>query len=124
MRVIAHLALFLFALRALIPVGFMPDLQALASGSVEIVICTPDGLQSVRVDENGDRLPDDGKKDPVASEECPFHAVFAKSFSVPELQRPLPRLRHERVHFVIPPAAEIPAGRSGPPLGQRAPPHA
>lgn len=121
MRFCAQLALFLFVLRAAIPVGFMPDLGALANGTVEIVICTPDGLQTIRLDEGGTPLSDEEQR-PGSADECPFHAVVSKIFSIPDI----PVLPGAPVHEAAEPApariALLTSHVAGPPLGQRAPP--
>lgn len=121
-RLCAQLALFLFILRAAIPVGFMPDIGALANGAVEIVICTPEGLQTLRVDQDGQPLPDDGKQ-PASSDECPYHAVVSKLFAVPDTPV-LPGRPFLEVTKPAPARITLRSVRAaGPPLGQRAPPY-
>lgn len=121
---IARLALLLFALRAAMPVGYMPDLGALRDGRFEIVICTPAGPKTVEVDaeERPTEPTNPDRQDTSASIECPFQAAVSKAVVVPDLTsiraahayRPaLPSRSAERT---------LTAPSQGPPLGSRAPP--
>src|SRR3546814_11418692 len=47
-RTLARLTVLLFALRALLPIGFMPDLGLLKQGGFQIVLCTQIGKASCR----------------------------------------------------------------------------
>ncbi len=118
-----YLCMALFALRSLIPVGYMPNMQALGQGKIEIIICTPAGTQSTFVSiKTPHHQPDpDNAYDGMLS--CPFSVVNAQGmlagspglgvevFNLPELVAP--SLNHSQV---------INVRLSGPPLGSRAPP--
>lgn len=118
-----YLCMALFALRSLIPVGYMPNMQALGQGKIEIIICTPEGTQSTFVSiKTPHHQPDpDNAYDGMLS--CPFSVVNAQGmlagspglgvevFNLPELVAP--SLNHSQV---------INVRLSGPPLGSRAPP--
>ena len=120
--VIAWTFLALLLLRAAIPVGFMPDLDALRDGRIEIVVCTPSGLKTVTVS------PDPGDGEQRSSEtasilECPFHVVAAQALLGPDL-----RLGDRRAVWNVdlpkPATVDFPvAAALGPPVGTRAPPH-
>jgi hypothetical protein len=49
----ASLLLLAFAFRALIPVGYMPDMNALQKGVFTLTICTSQGAQNIIADEDG-----------------------------------------------------------------------
>lgn len=51
------LTAFTIGLRALIPVGYMPDLAGLASGQIEMVVCTMNGPIKMLVDPGHDPHP-------------------------------------------------------------------
>ncbi|WP_339856656.1 DUF2946 family protein [uncultured Nisaea sp.] len=123
-RLAARLTLLLFILRAVIPVGYMPDLQALADGGVEIVICTPSGIETIRVGPDGRPIGPSDKKDngQSATPECPFHAAFAHAFTVPDLA-PLTKIARLASVNPAPASEDVPLPpANGPPLGSRAPP--
>ena len=61
-------------LRALVPVGFMPDLAA-GDGVFTIVICTADGFSTIDVDANGDPIGPDHEPDGEAKDHCPFAPI-------------------------------------------------
>jgi hypothetical protein len=118
----AQLTLALFALRALVPAGYMPDLGAARAGQVRIVICTGYGSKSVLVDESGKPIDDQGGRKHAAAGDCPFGAAPAAALTVPDpaAALPLPNLRQaflapDSVPALLPPA-------QGSPLGPRAPP--
>ncbi|MFV9474046.1 DUF2946 family protein [Advenella sp. RU8] len=118
-----YLCLALFALRSLIPVGYMPNMQALGQGKIEIIICTPAGSQStfVSIETSPHQQIPDNAHDGMLS--CPFSVINAQgmlagspdlgveAFNLPELV--VPSLSHSQVNNVR---------HSGPPLGSRAPP--
>jgi len=123
-RVAARLTLLLFALRALLPVGYMPDVRALERGQVQIVICTGYGAKSLLVDEAGQPVEGQGagKAQHDGAADCPFGMASAKAFlaaaAAPTLDLPV------LGDGFLPPAgalALLPPAQ-GPPLGQRAPP--
>ena len=122
--VVARLALLLFVLRALVPVGFMPDLAGLADGRIEIVLCTPEGLKAVSFDKDGRPLPHDDsqKHDAVTGGDCPFGLAVGTALLAPDTAEAFVvafatavLARHPDDFRLGPPA-------HGPPLGPRAPP--
>lgn len=118
-----YLCLALFALRSLMPVGYMPNMQALGQGKIEIILCTPTGTQStfVSIETPHNQSSPDNAYDGMLS--CPFSVVNAQGmlagspgvgldvFNLPGLVAP--SLDHSQVMNVR---------LSGPPLGPRAPP--
>lgn len=124
-RGLARLALVLFALRALLPVGFMPDIGLLKQGGFQIVLCTAQGPTAITVDADGAPIDRDGGQDPADAafaKDCPFGTAFAKAFDVPAaiatavLSVPTASATAtSRVFHLRPPS-------HGPPLGSRAPP--
>ena len=65
-------------MRAVVPLGFMPDLSRLADGVLEIVICSGDGMATLAVDAAGSPV-SPGRTDPgpVQNGLCPFAATAA-----------------------------------------------
>jgi hypothetical protein len=116
-RVLVHLTIALFALRALVPAGFMPDLGALGAGHLDLVLCTAQG-GTLAVPDSG--APVAPQKPPGA--DCPFGTALAKSVVAPIVPA-LPQ-RLARADLVMPAqtAAELLPPSQGPPLGSRAPP--
>ena len=110
-RLAAQAALVFFALRALLPSGYMPDLKALAAaGHLEFVLCTA--------------APHDAPAAPQKStkNECPFATALANGFVAPA-SPPVPvQFASEHAASVLPHAFGPPATAQGPPLGQRGPP--
>lgn len=74
-----HLVLMLAALvilRGLIPVGFMPDVDAFKNGAFDIVMCTGMGFSTIDLDEGGSS-PSHASSDYNAHTICPFVGVMA-----------------------------------------------
>ncbi|MPY75766.1 MAG: DUF2946 domain-containing protein [Alphaproteobacteria bacterium] len=124
-RFAAQLTLALFALRALVPVGYMPDFgtnrATAADGQVRIVICTGFGSKSILVDEAGNPAADQDDSQPGHGD-CPFGTASGAAFLTPE---PAMAPVHAGLAkgFVPPAGAQaLPPPAQGPPLGQRAPP--
>ena len=122
-RVIATLALFLFALHAVLPAGYMLDTDSLRDGRYEVVICTGAGLQTVVVDKSGNRIAD-GPATPggEGTLKCPFATVAGKALAVPEQPVLLTIHAARAVPGLLPPALGLPASADRLPLGSRAPP--
>lgn len=123
-RAVAWLALFLFALHAVLPTGYMLDTESLRDGRYEVVICTGAGLQSVVLDTSGNRIAPDGPATPGSDGtlKCPFATVAGKALAVPEQPVPLTAHAVRSVPGVLPPALVLPASVVRLPLGSRAPP--
>lgn len=117
-----YLCVLLFALRSLIPFGYMPNMQSLAKGKIEITICSPTGPQSTVISvpvpvNHQQEHANDGMLD------CPFSIVNAQGMlagspdaSISTLNAvalAVPSLSQSQVMHVL---------ASGPPLGSRAPP--
>ena len=125
-RLIAWAALTLFAIRAVVPAGFMLDVKALASERYSIVICSPQGLKTITLDANGAPVGDQDRpaQDHAAkaSTHCPFAAAVAKALPPPEpLLLRLPQHNAGVVAWRIS-GLELPPILAGPPAGARAPP--
>lgn len=123
-RAVATLALFLFALHAVLPAGYMLDTDSLRDGRYEVVVCTGAGLQSVVLDKSGNRVDPDGSGTPAADGalKCPFATVAGKALAVPEQPVPLTVHAVRTVSSLLPPALGLPASADRLPLGSRAPP--
>lgn len=84
-RSFCSLALLLFAVHAILPTGFMPDLGAIKDGRFEIVICTGLGTETLFVDQSGHPAapkPSDTSGKHAGAYSCPFGAAIGKAFAV------------------------------------------
>lgn len=119
---IARLTVLLFALQAGLPIGFMPDPEALKSGHYEIVICTGLGLKTITVDAQGQPIDsDDADGSHSGALACPFSKVAAKAATLP----PVSVLDRSADAAAVPSAQAdqaVSQGVRGPSLGSRAPP--
>lgn len=71
---LAGFVLLAFLFRALIPVGFMPDMQALQHHVIKITLCSMDGAKEILVD--GGAKQDRNKSHPSHKKEiCAFGAA-------------------------------------------------
>lgn len=122
--VIAWLLLATVLLRAALPVGFMPDPEALQDGRLEIVVCTPTGLKTITIAAGStDPLEyDRGGSDRHAIDDCPFHTVAAQAAAVSDAIPDLP-LPGDATDRREPRTEGLPSALAlGPPVGSRAPP--
>jgi hypothetical protein len=108
-RCLVRITLALFALRALVPAGYMPDLGALDAGHLEIVLCSAHG---------------DAPSPPqhMPRDDCPFGMVLVKGFVAPVLPVLLLPAAAIDVAFLDNKPAGLRPPSHGPPLGSRAPP--
>ena len=116
-RFVARLTIILFALRALLPAGFMPDLGALGAGHLDLVLCTAQPGASAVPNSGAPVAP---QKSPGA--DCPFGTALVKSLLVP-VASAVPSAFFPAV-IIAPPDSTgglVPSSQ-GPPLGSRAPP--
>lgn len=123
-RWLAHLLLLAFALRALIPAGYMPDFTVAAHGAFKVVICSAASSSPIQVDLlDGSGSPTDQteKHSKHASDICAFTGIAA--IALPDLQiEPLLLLEFAAIALTYPLAVTLPPVRAGPALGARAPP--
>jgi hypothetical protein len=112
-RFAVRAALVVFALRALLPSGYMPDVAALATaGHFEFVVCTA---------AQGD-APSAPQSPKPGHDECPFGMALAKTFVAPA-SPPVPAQFASIEVAAVPHHADgPPAVAQGPPFGQRGPP--
>jgi hypothetical protein len=123
-RWLAHLLLISFAVRALIPAGYMTEARSASTGSFKLVICTAGGPTTARDTAFDGRttapgLPVDGTQD--HAQPCAFAGLFV--YACPELSRPILNQPDQAQGLNIRPDPEIaPPARAGPAHGSRAPP--
>ncbi|HTN65003.1 MAG TPA: DUF2946 family protein [Burkholderiaceae bacterium] len=121
---VLYLLLFALALRALIPLGYMPDAGALRDGRIQIVLCTAAGVSTMpaAMDPLAQDQPATDKA--TSGTDCAFSLLSQQAQALPA-SATAPALWV--VLFSSPaPVADnttLPAaGTQGPPLGSRAPP--
>jgi hypothetical protein len=74
-RYVNLLIVFAFAVRSLLPVGFMLAATPAYGGSVQIVICTGHGLETLTLDDKG--VPRPANMPAADSSKCPYAPVGA-----------------------------------------------
>lgn len=120
-RLLISLVLFLVVLRALVPPGYMPDLAAARDGVITLVICSPDGLRTVSLDENGKPVEPGQSPEEHQRQHCPFAAVG--SIDVPQLAKvPVPIDFATRAALWSPQEGRVAERAVVGPVGPRAPP--
>jgi hypothetical protein len=70
-KAFAWVVMLAFLVRAIIPVGFMPDMDAAAKGIFKISICSMQGARNILVDAGGQPVKDHPAKK-QADTFCPF----------------------------------------------------
>jgi hypothetical protein len=124
-RAIGLVTVALFALRALIPAGIMPDLDKLSEGTLELVICTGQGLETVTVDAASYGVPSSDHSTDQGSQfsDCAFGITVAKAFAAPALNDFVAApLTAETTPWPVRDERTATASTTLP-LGSRAPPH-
>ncbi len=83
---LARFLVVLFALRCIIPAGYMPVFDAKKQG-FNIVICTSYGAKEITVDETGQPVENTNHDDAGVSKTCPFalNTVTLASFETPDV---------------------------------------
>lgn len=114
---IAQILLLAFALRALVPVGYMPDLAALSKGTLQVVICTANGSETVLLDAGGKTHK---KTNSHADQPCAFSGLHAAALTASVAEPAKPAIEVSRLKFAF--EALLPPARAGPALGSRGPP--
>lgn len=74
-RALSGLIAFTLLLRAMIPVGFMPDLAAARDGVFTFVICSGSGFSTITLDANGDPVEPGSGHDAEAVSPCLFAPI-------------------------------------------------
>ncbi len=122
-RWLSQLLLVAVLLRALIPVGYMPDLPAAANGLFKVVICTTDGAKTLAVDANGDLAPTEHPADEGDHRDhpCAFSGIVSIADRTEISQVSLPAI-YRVAHFSLRESGILPPVRAGPAVGSRAPP--
>lgn len=113
----ARLFVVCFALRALIPAGFMPDFSAIKDGKISVVICTAQGNKTITVTLDGKP----GHSPSNAHDVCPFAAAPAAG-SVPEVIQVRAAAPEANVRLFPSQTELVIVRRVGPILGSRGPP--
>lgn len=121
-RCVLTLLAIIILLRAIVPVGFMPDLSQLANGVFEVVICSGDGLSTITVDGDGNPVaPHGSDTGPVEDGLCPFAVAAAVALAALAVLLFASFRWPSRVVFSVHQAQWASVHCSGP-IGARAPP--
>lgn len=118
-RWVAHLLLFAFVARALVPVGYMPDFSAASKGVFKVVICSATGAKAIAIDADGKQVP--VQQGDHHDQPCAFTGMAAVALLAVDV---IPLAAPEfHVSTLIPRlAVQLPPTRAGPQLGSRGPP--
>jgi len=125
MHILMCMLAFALLLRAAIPIGFMPDAEALRQGKIEITFCTVGGgLTTTVIDIDNDTHQPDTSSSDHTNAACASSALSPVALDLPSyVVQPVAmhtslslRLAHDSAVLPLLPAI-------GPPLGARAPPH-
>jgi hypothetical protein len=116
---ITRLVLACFAIRALIPAGYMPDVQLLAKGSLKIVICSVSGIKAISLDAQGKPAP--SHKQTHHDQACAFSGLAAVTAASSDAAAPPPP-EFSRSGPIALAQEVLPPVRAGPILGSRGPP--
>jgi hypothetical protein len=115
---LTHLLLLTFAVRALVPAGYMPDFGSSSTGDFKVVICTATGPKALVLDEKGDPTPDSDHH------HQPCTVAGLAMVALPSFGPLVPVTADFVAAIRIPlPAATIPPARAGPQRSSRGPPH-
>lgn len=74
-RALTGLIAFTLLLRAMIPVGFMPDPAAAREGVFKLVICNGSGFSTITLDANGDPVETDSNHETETASACFFAPI-------------------------------------------------
>lgn len=118
-RWLAHLLLLAVAVRALIPIGYMPDFAAAGDGVFKVVICSGMGAKQVALDADGKPLPDQQASND--GQPCAFAGVAVVALPILDAL-PLPAPDFQTAALSARTAVDLPPARAGPALGSRGPP--
>jgi hypothetical protein len=119
-RWLCQLVALCFVIRALVPLGYMPDLNSAHDGTFKLVICTSTGLQVVAIGDDGQPISDPATSH--AKGDCPFGGLP----QLGQLSSPAAAISaivapsQDAAFSFRPPRA--PVWRIGPSAGSRAPP--
>lgn len=116
---IVRILVIAFAVRALIPVGYMPDLGALSRGVLKVVICTGSGNHSAALDAADQPQPKNNTSH--ASEPCAFAGLVQIAQFTPTVEPARP-VYTEPSAIVPTVAVVLPPARAGPTRTSRGPP--
>lgn len=114
----------LFAMRSLVPVGFMPNQLALNEGRLQIEICSPDGIVSYAyIDLSDESPPLRSQHSTTMAVPCILCVISAQGLmsgnSADHITTPLLVVA---ATLLFQHSEPIPLQIAGPPLGPRAPP--
>jgi len=117
--VAAFVALLIF-MQAMIPAGFMPDLQAWGQGLIRVTICTGHGPETIIVDQNQDSAPSHKNDNLAKNKFCPFS--FAPNFTASQHAHYARALAYEFTNHVVIADKELSDLLANPAARPRAPP--
>lgn len=117
-RIALWVLLGVFALRALIPVGYMPDFGSLAEGTLKVVICSSAGSKTIALDAAGNPVP--SKHTGKADHPCAFTGMAVAAAPTADFE--LTAQGYGAHRFISPVLNRRALRRLGSVLGPRGPP--
>lgn len=117
------LTILSFLCRALIPVGYMPDVSGGRDGRFSITFCTMGGGTGTMLVDLNSQSDQPSPSDHFDNQDCPFGIVVSQAL-LPGHEAPalLGNIAHHPVSLPHRNQAQPPLPALGPPLGSRAPP--
>lgn len=119
------LALLAFVLRALVPMGFMPGMDAHHGHQVVLMLCNPAGEESAVTMDLGDELAqatDHTQDQGMSAQHCPYCLASAQAMlPTADIVLHVASLAVSDVPLAVY-TGPSPISAQGPPLGSRAPP--
>jgi hypothetical protein len=122
-QVLFCLTLLSFLYRAVIPVGYMPDISGARDGKFSITLCAVDGGTNTLLMGFGGQPDQPSPDNHFDSQDCPFGIVVSQAV-MPHQEPPalVRKVVHHPVSLPHRNQAQPPLPALGPPLGSRAPP--
>ena len=117
------LAVLSFVCRAMIPVGYMPDLSGTSNSTFSVTLCTVSGGTSTLLLDLDAHSDHSSSNDHFDHQDCPFGIVMSQ-VAMPSQAPPAlaGNIAHRPVFLSHRNQAHPPLPALGPPLGSRAPP--
>lgn len=114
---LSQILLLVFALRALVPTGYMPQFSGNPNGTVSVVICSAAGARAMTMDLGGEQTPQAVHDHQL----CPYGGLADPQTPV-DAKAPLLKPQYAVAFVTAAHSTVLPPTRAGPAVGARAPP--